>query len=138
MALSADDRLDILELPGRYAEALDTLQPDDLHTVFTDDAVWEVEGGRVHLDGLTAIAEFMGQPDVHPGAHIMANPFISEVGEDEQGRPMARLKTRGVYPVGPSDPRNPSAVFYGRYEDEIVRTDAGWRIRHRSYRYGGA
>ena len=51
MGLSADDRLDILELPGRYAEALDTLQPDDLHTVFTDDAVWEVEGGRVRLKG---------------------------------------------------------------------------------------
>ena len=137
MGLSADDRLDILELPGRYAEALDTLQPDQLSAVFTDDAIWEVEGGRIRLEGLAAIEEFMGRPDVHPGAHIMANPFISGVDEVD-GASVVRLKTRGIYPVGPSDPRDPSGVFYGRYEDEIVRTDAGWRIRYRCYRYGGA
>jgi len=32
--------------------------------------------------------------------------------------------------VGPSDRHNPSGVFYGRYDDEVVRTDDGWRIRH--------
>ena len=100
MGLSADDRLDILELPGRYAEALDTLQPDQLSAVFTDDAVWEVEGGRIRLEGLAAIEEFMGRPDVHPGAHIMANPFISGVDEVD-GASVVRLKTRGIYPVGP-------------------------------------
>ncbi len=138
MALTADDRLDILELPGRYAEALDTLQPDQLGEVFTDDAVWEVEGGRVRLVGLDEIREFMGRPDVHPGAHIMANPFIAGVDEDADGSAVVHLKTRGIYPVGPSDPREPTSVFYGRYEDEIVRTGGGWRIRRRTYRYGGA
>jgi hypothetical protein len=27
-------------------------------------------------------------------------------------------------------------VFYGRYDDDVVRTDAGWRIRHRRYQHG--
>ncbi len=136
MELTADDRLDILELPGRYAEALDTLHPDQLSDVFTDDAVWEVEG-RFKLTGLAEIMEFMGRPDVHPGAHIMANPFIS--GVDGSGADaVVHLKTRGIYPVGPSDSKAPTGVFYGRYEDEVVRTDGGWRIRLRQYRYGGA
>lgn len=137
MELTADDRLDILELPGRYAEALDTLHPDQLSDVFTDDAVWEIEGGRIRLVGLDEIKAFMGRDDVHPGAHLMTNPFIAAV--DGSGpQTVVHLKTRGIYPVGPSDSKNPGGVFYGRYEDEIVRTDGGWRIRLRRYRHGGA
>ncbi len=129
--ISVEDRLDIIELPARYAEALDTLQPEQLRDVFTEDAVWEIVGGRVRLVGLAEIMEFMGRPDVHPGAHLMTNVYIAGVDEG-----VVHLKSRGVYPVGPSDPRNPTTVFYGRYDDEVVRTDAGWRIRHRRYQHG--
>ena len=138
MELTADDRLDILELPGRYAEALDTLQPEQLRQVFTDDAVWEIEGGRVRLVGIDEIMAFMGRNDVHPGAHIMTNLFITGVDEDPGAGAVVRLKSRGIYPTGPSDPRDPTQVFYGRYEDEVVRVDGGWRIRLRQYRHGGA
>lgn len=136
MQLSADDRLDIIELPGRYADALDNLRPEDLHDVFTDDAVWEVVGS-FRLDGIDAIKEFMGRPDVHPGAHLMTNIYIAGVDEDPvDGGALVRLASRGVYPVGPSDRKNPTAVFYGRYDDDVVRTEAGWRIRHRRYQHG--
>lgn len=137
MKLSADDRLDIIELPGRYADALDTLQPEQLHDVFTDDAVWEVVDGHVRLVGIDEIKEFMGRADVHPGAHIMTNIYIAGVEEDpEGGGPVVQLSSRGIYPVGPSDSKKPVGVFYGRYDDVIVQTDAGWRIRHRVYKYG--
>ena len=33
MRITADDRLDIIELPSRYADALDTLQPEQLRDV---------------------------------------------------------------------------------------------------------
>ena len=136
MQLSADDRLDIIELPGRYADALDTLQPDQLRDVFTDDAIWEVEERGPRLVGLDEIMAFMGRPDVHPGAHIMTNIYIAGVVDGDDGQPVVHLKSRGIYPVGPSDPRNPTDVFYGRYDDDVVRTDVGWRIRHRRYQYG--
>lgn len=135
MALSADDRLDIIELPARYADALDFLEPERLHDVFTDDAVWEVIGRDMRLVGLHEIMAFMGRGDVHPGAHLMTNVYIDSVDEST-GEPVVKLRSRGVFPVGPSDPRAPTAVFYGRYEDEVVRTDAGWRIRHRRYEFG--
>jgi hypothetical protein len=128
------DRLEISELPGRYADALDLLQPQELRSVFTEDAVWEVVDGR-RLVGIDEIMEFMGRPDVHPGAHLMTNIYLGSV-DDPDGYPVVHLRSRGVFPVGPSVPRSPTAVFYGRYDDEVVRTDAGWRIRHRRYQFG--
>ena len=136
MRLTTDDRLDITELPARYADALDQLQPERLLEVFTTDAVWEMVG-RIRLDGLDEIMEFMGRPDVHPGAHLMTNIYIESVSDDPRGGgPLVHLCSRGVYPVGASDPRNPTSVFYGRYDDEVVHTAAGWRIRHRRYQHG--
>lgn len=135
--LTAEDRLDIIELPGRYADALDRLQPEQLRDVFTDDAIWEVVGGGVRLEGMDEIMSFMAQPDVHPGAHLMTNIYIAGVDEDpDGGDTVVRLASRGVYPVGPSDRKNPTAVFYGRYDDDVVHTEAGWRIRHRRYQHG--
>lgn len=137
MQLSTEDRLDIAELPARYADALDRLQPHRLREVFTTDAVWEVVEGGLRLVGLDEIMAFMGRPDVHPGAHLMTNIYIEAVSDDPRdGGPLVHLCSRGVYPVGASDPRNPTGVFYGRYDDDVVRTDSGWRIRHRRYQYG--
>lgn len=137
MNLTTDDRLAISELPGRYADALDLLQPEQLREVFTDDAVWEHVGGSTRLVGLDAIMAFMGRPEVHPGAHLMTNIYVAAVESDPQGNgPLVHLRSRGVFPVGPSNPREPTAVFYGRYDDDVVRTDDGWRIRHRRYQHG--
>jgi SnoaL-like domain len=137
MHLTTDDRLDILELTARYADALDLLQPHRLRAVFTDDAVWEVVGGAVRLVGLDEIMAFMGRADVHPGAHLMTNVYIDTISTDPQHAGLlVHLRSRGVYPVGPSDRHNPSGVFYGRYDDDVVQTDAGWRIRHRRYQHG--
>ena len=137
MRLTTDDRLDITELPARYADALDRLQPERLSEVFTTDAVWEVVGGTARFVGLDEIKAFMGRTDVHPGAHLMTNIYIESVSDDPRdGGPLVHLCSRGVYPVGPSDRSNPTGVFYGRYDDDVVRADAGWRIRHRRYQHG--
>jgi hypothetical protein len=137
MDLTTDDRLDIIELPARYADALDRLEPERLREVFTTDAVWEMIGGRVRLVGLDEIMEFMGRADVHPGAHLMTNIYINAVSDDPRGDGrLVHLCSRGVFPVGESDSKNPTGVFYGRYDDDVVRTDAGWRIRHRRYQHG--
>jgi len=136
MKLTADDRLDIIELPGRYADALDTLQPEQLRDVFTHDAVWEMLESGPRLVGIDEIMTFMANPNVHPGAHLMTNIYIVGTAEAHDSGLVVHLSSRGIYPVGPSDRKNPTAVFYGRYDDDVVRTDAGWRIRHRRYRHG--
>ena len=137
MRLSADDRLDIIELPAKYADALDHLEPERLRDVFTVDAIWEVPSRDWRMTGLDEIMAFMGRDDVHPGAHLMTNIYIDAVDDDPtDGSPLVRLRSRGIFPVGPSDPQNPTTVFYGRYHDDVVRTDDGWRIRHRRYEFG--
>jgi hypothetical protein len=137
VTLSTDDRLDIHELPARYADALDLLRPEQLREVFTEDAVWELTTRDMRLVGIDEIMAFMGRPEVHPGAHLMTNVYIESISEDPDGDgPLVHLRSRGVFPVGPSDPREPTAVFYGRYDDDVVRTRAGWRIRHRRYAFG--
>ncbi len=79
----------------------------------------------------------MGRSDVHPGAHLMTNIYIVTSGPDPDGDgTLVHLRSRGVYPVGPSNPREPTSVFYGHYDDDVVKTDAGWRIRHRRYQHG--
>lgn len=135
MKLTADDRLDIIELPARYADALDQLQPEALREVFTTDAVWEVVDG-LRLSGLDEIMAFMGRPEVHPGAHLMTNIYIAGVTSADDGTVVVHLSSRGVYPIGPSDRNNPSSVFYGRYDDDVVQVDGAWRIRHRRYKHG--
>ncbi|MBT0883710.1 nuclear transport factor 2 family protein, partial [Campylobacter sp. 2018MI13] len=63
--------------------------------------------------------------------------YIESVSEDPRdGGPLVHLCSRGISPVGASDPRNPTSVFYGRYDDDVVRTADGWRIRHRRYQHG--
>ncbi|MEO8698372.1 MAG: nuclear transport factor 2 family protein, partial [Acidimicrobiales bacterium] len=84
MPLTAIDRLEIFELPARYADALDLRESEGLRWVFTDDAVWEIVDGR-RLLGIDEIMEFMGRPDVHPGAHLMTNIYVSSVDEDALG-----------------------------------------------------
>ena len=135
MTLTPIDRLEIFELPARYADALDLLEPERLRAVFTDDAIWEMVD-RIRLIGISEIIEFMRRPDVHPGAHLMTNVYVGSVDNDGAGAPIVQLHSRRVFPVGPSDPKNPTAVFYGRYDDQVIRTEAGWRIRHRRYRHG--
>ena len=56
--------------------------------------MWEVVDGR-RLVGIDEIMEFMGRPDVHPGAHLMTNIYVGSV---ETMPPAIRLSicARGV------------------------------------------
>jgi glutamine synthetase len=65
MPLTAVDRIEISELPTRYADALDRLPPEELRQVFTDDAVREVVDG-LRLVGIDEIMAFMGRPTSTP------------------------------------------------------------------------
>ena len=137
MALTTDDRLDIYELNAKYADALDFLEPELLRDVFTDDAVWEVAERGFRLVGLPEIMAFMGRSDVHPGAHLITNAYVQRVTDDPDGDgSLVTLRSRGIYPVGPSTRSDPTGVFYGRYEDDVVKTSDGWRIRHRRFVFG--
>jgi hypothetical protein len=107
-----NDELEIRNLMARYCLYLDLDQVEDWVQLFTPDAVYEVYGrGWVGHERLRSM--FSGAPG---GLHLGGPPVIELDGD--------RARTlRNLLFVERSGAQR-SAV----YDDELVRTDAGWRI----------
>ena len=115
------DRVELHELAARYGDLIDARDWPGLATVFTDDAVFDLsDAGVGPLRGLDAIRSHMDSTDGHPLAHLIVNVRVVD------GDPV-RLHSRvlGILPG--------RRVGSGSYVDEVVRTPAGWRIRHRRF-----
>ncbi|MFK7730128.1 MAG: nuclear transport factor 2 family protein [Pseudomonadales bacterium] len=126
-ALTAEDRLLLHELPGVYGDAVDDRNWDELDRVFTSTAVFEVRG-LVTMNGLDDIKHYMEEEGRHPLAHFMVNIHITE---DERG---VRLYSRAIAPIAREDTSGKGyPVLFGSYYDDVVKTDAGWRIQHRVF-----
>ena len=75
--LTASDRIEIHELPGRYGDAIDDRNWPALDAVFTEDAVFDLTGvGSRICNGLADIKACMesaaARPRTHTRAHIYA------------------------------------------------------------------
>ncbi len=114
------DRLELHELPGRYGDAIDDRDWDGLDRIFTDDAVFDLtELGEPRLEGLDAIKRYMDVDADHPRSHLMTNIYADETPEG------ANLSFR-IIALRPE-----RRVFTASYHDQVVRTEAGWRVKHR-------
>jgi hypothetical protein len=114
------DRIELHELPGRYGDAIDDRDWARLGEIFTDDAVFDLTDlGEPCLDGLAEIKRYMDEDAKHPRAHLMTNIYVDETPEG------ARLYFR-IVALLPE-----RVVGTASYYDEVVRTSAGWRVRHR-------
>lgn len=127
------DRLEIHELIALYGHAADAPDEDLLPLVFAEDAVWEAPGESFAgvpttrfegLDGIRAMFG-MGVPPNSPSHHT-TNVWVREEGGE------VRVRSKWI-----AHPEKPS-VWMGDYDDVVVKTPAGWRIRHRvvTFRYG--
>ena len=127
--LSLADKLELHELVGRYGDAIDDRAWERLDHIFTGDAVFEVRGLDIVMNGLDEIKAFMDEAgDRHPQAHLMTNIYCFEKGGEVQ------LRCRGLFPEANTAADDKSSVVYhGSYYDTVVKTAAGWRIRHRIY-----
>ena len=118
--LTAADRVEIHELPGRYGDAIDDRNWPALETVFTPNAVFDLTGvGARICNGLDDIKSFMECEAAHPRTHMMANVYTDS---DEGG---VTLRFRIVALIGKG--RTSTASYY----DKIIKTEAGWRTQHR-------
>lgn len=129
MPLTLEDRLELLELPGRYGDIIDDRAWDRLDRIFTADARFGSPGAG-EMVGIEAIKRFMAHPKTqHPGGHMMMNIYIDETADGVQ------LRTRAIFPdvaeTGPLD--TSSQVRYGSYYDTVVKTAAGWRVCKRIF-----
>ena len=118
--MEAADRLELHELPGRYGDAIDDRDWEGLGRIFTDDATFDLTDlGGPKLVGLAEIRRYMDEDAAHPLTHLMTNIYVDEHpgGTKLYFRIVARAKG-GVFGTA-------------SYYDDVVKTPAGWRVRHR-------
>lgn len=122
-----EDRQDIADVLLRYATGIDRRDWPLFRTAFTDDC--ELDYGEIGAwKGVDAVTEFMQQTHAMAGdtLHRLTNQVISLDGD----RAEARTYVDALIMLG----NNSSGVNgIGYYDDQIVRTDAGWRIARRRF-----
>ncbi len=122
-----DDAL-IRSLIGRAAHLGDEGEPDDYRDLYTADATWSM--GESTQTGIEAIVEATRQRRVQkvsgPGTdtrHLVVPLHVNTEGDT--GTAISYfLFFVNVATI-------PEVRMFGVYEDALVRTPAGWRIRHR-------
>lgn len=121
------DAQDIRDLQVAYAYAIDSGAYEDLERVFTIDAVGDYDrAGRV--EGVAAIKALCRQAlePLTAAQHLNANHRV-----DIDGDTASASCYLTVHLYRENTPGGDHLKMGGRYDDELVRTDAGWRIRHR-------
>ncbi len=123
------DRFEIQDLLAAYCHAIDTQNFDALDDIFTKDAFIDytaVGGAKGNLKETKAylakaLSKFTGMQ------HMLGLPQISIDGDTATGRTIC------FNPMVLERDGAPHVFFVGIwYVDELVRTEAGWRIKHRA------
>ena len=127
LARAGDERA-IVDLTIRYCSAIDGRRFEELRDVFLHDAV--ADYGRVGTcEGVDAImatcARALGPLDA--SQHLVTNHQV----QVDSAQASARCSFQAQH-VRHGLEGGPNLVVAGTYTDELVRTDAGWRIRHRT------
>ncbi|MBV9487919.1 MAG: nuclear transport factor 2 family protein [Frankiaceae bacterium] len=124
------DRLEIQHLISRYADIIDGQRFDELDDIFTADAVIDYSTFGVPVGGVAEIKEFLRSsfPFFERTQHMMGLPHIEVSGDSATARtscnnPMVSKKRDGTSEVW---------LIGLWYDDELVRTDAGWRFAKRT------
>ena len=123
MPLSADDRAAIAELLALHGHLFDDGELDRLDLLFVPSVSYDVTalGGGV-LHGVDAVRDAtLALGDRNPLGHHVTNVVLAE---QPDGSVHARSKGIGVNPDGTTGTVT--------YEDTIVCTGEGWRIRART------
>ncbi|MED5816395.1 nuclear transport factor 2 family protein [Mycolicibacterium sp. 050232] len=121
------DREDIIDVLVRYATGIDRRDWPLFRTVFTDDCVLDY-GEIGQWNGVDAVTEFMDQSHAMAGhtMHRLSNHAIAVDSDTAVARTyvdaliMAQDNNSGVNGIG-------------FYDDELIRTAAGWQIARRRF-----
>ena len=129
MSTSGDDRAEIADLLGRYAQICDSGTYEGLRECFTEDARAEYSGVALAPGVEHIVAHMAPLADLPVTQHVVGSIAIDLDGD----RATAQSYTV-VHFVRPSAGGH-EVVHRGlRYDDVFVHTPAGWRIQERIHR----
>ncbi|MGY2875891.1 3-phenylpropionate/cinnamic acid dioxygenase small subunit [Marmoricola sp. URHA0025 HA25] len=116
------DREQIVEALAAVAAALDSRDWDALRGWFTHDThAYGVRGQDALVEQIQAHLGGVG-----PTQHLLGNHRVAVDGDSARSRTYGRVHHVGAGPMDGS-----SYECMGEYDDQWVRTDAGWRISRR-------
>ena len=123
MALSDHDIQEIQQLQALYGHAVDWPDQSLPPKVFTEDAIFDgrLAGPDSYHEGLPAISAWfgLGKPP-HPKVHHVMNVWVYE--HDGQVRVKSKWLVKSQID---------GDVYLGDYDDVVVKTADGWRIKIR-------
>lgn len=127
-----EDRAAIADLAHEYARLVDACEPEQVAQLFTEDARVDYGvglGGLQH--GREAVVRLLGALHAFERTHHhVANHQIRFEGAD-RATGIAYVIAWHQLPEKRAAGRPREAVAFGRYEDEYVRTQDGWRFAAR-------
>jgi 3-phenylpropionate/cinnamic acid dioxygenase small subunit len=134
MKLSADDRLEILDLAARYCDAIDAGHYDEWIALFDPAGALEWPGGKAV--GASALKQFTidHQADPNRGGapnarHWTANHVVRTDGEE------VRMTSYFYVTVNKSFGSDARIVATGTYRDTLTRSAKGWRFKVREIEF---
>ena len=133
-AQKANDRGEIQNLVSRYVRALDTLNADLYEGVFTEDAIFNIEGDvrngrdeiRAIVTGLQQSRDSRSDSDSSPALyHVIVNSEIDITSETQAHHraywQTVRVDSDGAIVIG----------AMGIYDDQLVKQNGTWLIAER-------
>ena len=126
--IPAEDRLDILDLLGRYLFAVDTGDLECVLACFAEDGVVRYATGETFA-GAEGLREFarkaIGGPETRGRMHLNFPLYFARRGD-------AIVLTSYLSTAQWKPPAPPQSFGSIRYiEDHLVKTPAGWRMKER-------
>lgn len=130
-----EDRLEILNLEGRYARTWDTGDAEGWANVFTEDGAWEARAAGTQavanlVEGRQQLEDFCRQCAGYvTGLHFLHVNDVEIAGDSAHA--LVYFDFRGqIRPPGEAEEILHQLVT-GYYEVDYVRTPDGWRMRYR-------
>lgn len=132
-AMTADDRLAIMDLFARYAWACDTGDVETFLTLFVPDAVYGLSDGRYKGPGeiRSAFEKFTGRPE-YPGRQHHVSEIVM------RGNAIRCEATSYASATQQKPDGTVAFVFAGSYTDVCVKVGSQWLFQERIFkRWGG-
>jgi 3-phenylpropionate/cinnamic acid dioxygenase small subunit len=119
-----EDEREIRELLTRLVQLSDQRRFEDYVALFTDDATFEIVGQSLERGIAEIRAATRARWDATPGGigrHLLTNFIVEVEGDSARARSYITIVGRGD--------GEPRIAGMGAYEDMLMRTPAGWRLK---------